>query len=723
MTVVSSQPHVSGLGEIVGKLATVASAPSGRRRPLMLAVVQFGLIWAMAVAILAQDYRFSVNQWMDFTRTFGLTVAAHAHDTQVTAELIVNNMSDWVAQENIQTAQQFRNVMGSRQYFEALRARIVGLPQIGEAVIIAANGDVLNSSEAYPANRPNLLDRDLMMSAAPPRAAQAAIIATDAREGERPLFYLARQVANATGDVLGVVAVGIDAESFARFVQDVPLAPDSWGSLLRADGTLLATSLAGRNALGKRFTNSRAYRLYSEGQDGVPEFTHEPAPLNPAVSPSRIVVATAITGFPAFVTVSVGESAFLAPLRIHLYWVVGIALALTALTTLSYVRTLHLLKRAEAAHRADSERQVLAAIVDTPSALTAVIDRSGRLVHGNARFAELLGGEGGVIGALDNPALKGAQQIVDFASGTGATAEIDLEIMQDDGKPRLLHCSLSRQRLADTGECVVMVGHDETERRRLQETIALSAKLVTLGEITTSIAHELSQPLNVIRISAQNALMEAVPEATAGLLGNPDPPPPLSDPEFRQFAVSKLERIVGQVDRAAEVLAHMRIFSRRPSGAPEPFDLVQACRNALGMLKTVMRRDGIELDDRLPAPPLMVAGHRLMVEQALIYILRNACEALAEPPRPGRKIVTLSTRQEDDRVSLRVADNGPGISAADRERIFEPFFTTKPAENHPGLGLAMAYGAIRDEGGKLSLLDTEFGAAFEIELHRAKSGE
>jgi C4-dicarboxylate-specific signal transduction histidine kinase len=556
-------------------------------------------------------------------------------------------------------------------------------------------------------------------SAAPAQAPQAALTVTEPAEVDgHLLFYVSRQVTTASGEFLGVVAVGIDTETFVDFIQRVPLAPDSWGSLLRADGTLLATSLPNRSSLGKRFTNARSYRLYTSGQSGKPEFTHEPVPFNPAASPSRIVVATAIDGFPAYVSVAVGESAFLAPLRSHFYWVAGIALLLTAMTGWSCLRALHLLKQAEAAHRVDAERQVLAAIVDTPVALTGVIDRFGTVVHCNARFRELLGRDGRTADALRHPALKGAQRIVDFAAGEQGTAEVDLEIQQGEKKSRLLHCSLSRQTLADTGECVILVGHDETERRQVQEAITLSAKLVTLGEITTSIAHEISQPLNVIRMSAQNTLIEAQPETAADSLDNPNPPPPMSDAEFRNFTVAKLQRIVGQVDRAAEVLAHMRIFSRKQDG-PQSFDLGQAWRSVGGLLKVQMRRDDIEIEDMLPDAPLMVAGHRLMVEQALIYVMRNACEAVAGR-REGKKTITVSTRRVGDRIALRVADNGPGVSPADRGRIFEPFFTTKSGENHPGLGLAVAYGIMRDEGGAIRLLEEGPGATFELELRESR---
>ncbi len=702
--------RLAALRDWLGARTVVRAAA---RRPIIVATLNVALIWSLALLLLWQDYRQSVDQWKAFAATFSLALAAHVQDTQAAAQLVIRNISEWVRQDNIQTEEQFRQSMGTWRVFNDIREYIVGLPQLGEVLIIAANGDVLNSTLAFPATRPNLADDSIVKSAAPARAPQPGLSTTQrTNEGSRPMFHVVRWVEDGSGRLLGIVAVGIDANSFATFVWRVPLAPDSWGSLLRADGTLLATSLPNPQSLGKRYENSRSYRLFTSGQSGKPQFAHAPAPFNPAASPTRIVVATAIEGFPAYVSVSVGESAFLAPLRSHFYWVLGIALLLTVVTAVACLRALRLVEQAEAAHRLDLERQVLAAIVDTPSALTAVIDRRGRVVHCNARFRELFGAEGEARDVLDNPAFQGTRQIVAFAAGNGqATAQIDLEMETPNREARVLRCSLSRQTLADTGDCVVMVGHDETERRQVQRTIALSAKLVTLGEITTSIAHEVSQPLNVIHMSAQNALMEATPDPT----GEDRVGEPLSDAEFRKFVVDKLRRIVRQVDRASEIISLMRIFSRRANEAPQPFDVREVCRNAVSLLNKRFQGEGIDVHDQLPAEPLIADGHQLILEQAMIYLLRNASEALAGTP-PGKRSITLTAHSAGNRIVLRIGDSGPGVPAAIRERIFEPFFTTKPAEKHPGLGLAIVYGIIRDAGGSIELLGDEPGAIFKIDL-------
>src|SRR5258708_38578517 len=105
-----------------------------------------------------------------------------------------------------------------------------------------------------------------------------------------------------------------------------------------------------------------------------------------------------------------------------------------------------------------------------------------------------------------------------------------------------------------------------------------------------------------------------------------------------------------------------------------------------------------------------------LIEQLIIFFLRNASAALVQSDGPDKIIEVSACRAPGDRIVIRVADSGPGVPAAIRERIFEPFFTTKPNDKHTGLGLALAFGAARDSGGRLTLLDVGPGAAFQIEL-------
>ncbi len=256
-------------------------------------------------------------------------------------------------------------------------------------------------------------------------------------------------------------------------------------------------------------------------------------------------------------------------------------------------------------------------------------------------------------------------------------------------------------------------------RHQAERAIALSGKLVTLGEITTGIAHELSQPLNVIRMAAQNALAEAQSEPQPVAAGDDDPAQPIpamSDHEFRDFAVAKLNRIVAQVDRAAATISRMRIFSRSTREGPQSFDLRDACRGAIALVAQPYQAAGIVFNERLGGEPLMMVGHQPLIEQVLVAVLGNARDALSETPRKDKAVDVLAERGADGRLRVQISDNGPGVPEAIRERIFEPFFTTKPEGQGTGLGLAVAYGILRDAGGSLTLEAGGSGAAFQIDL-------
>ena len=160
----------------------------------------------------------------------------------------------------------------------------------------------------------------------------------------------------------------------------------------------------------------------------------------------------------------------------------------------------------------------------------------------------------------------------------------------------------------------------------------------------------------------------------------------------------------------------MRIFSRSTREGPQSFDLRDACRGAVTRVAQSYRAAGIVLEEKLGEEPLAVAGHPPLIEQVLVSILANARDAVAESP-DKRKVVEVSAgRSAGGRVWVRVADNGPGVPAALRDRIFEPFFTTKPEGQGAGLGLAVSYGVVRDAGGTLTLKPGGPGATFEIDL-------
>lgn len=715
MTVAMEQRAQAATRPALGRLSGLLAGEPGVRRTVALCLLHIALVWAMAILVMQQNRERSVESWKSSAQNLALTVAAHAAQTQGAADLVVKSMVDWIADERIETEEQFRAVMGQRRFFDAMRDRIVGQPQIGVALIIAANGDVINSTFGWPPRGLNVADREAFRVAFEPDALSLSATSVGQLSG-KARFYMARKIVSPSGVLLGVIAVGLEADFFADFYRRISLGPDSWLALFRSDGTLLATSLPGQD-LGRRFEKTLPYRMIAAGDSGKAVLTSGPFPYYAGASATRIVVASQVEGLPAYVTVVVGESAFLAPWRDRNLLIVVIASGLTVLTVVVGLQILRMIERTDAAARISSERQVLAAIVDTPAALTAVVDSAGKVVHANSQFQKVLGfGPGDSVEAvLSGDSVKGKGALMAFMRGDSPAGEVTLELIRPSEQTRHLRFSLSRQSLPGTGPCVIMVGQDDTVRRQAERAIALSGKLVTLGEITTGIAHELSQPLNVIRMAAQNALAEGVPEQVEGV-GDDEPMPAMSDRDFRDFAVTKLSRVVAQVDRAAAIISRMRIFSRSTRDGPQRYDLRDACRGAMILAAQPFRVAGIAMNEDLGDEPLMTTGHQSLIEQVLVNLLSNARDALSDALRRDRKVEVSARRGKPGRIVIRVADNGPGVPDANRDRIFEPFYTTKPEGQGMGLGLAVAYGIVRDAGGSLTLRPEGPGATFEVDL-------
>jgi C4-dicarboxylate-specific signal transduction histidine kinase len=190
----------------------------------------------------------------------------------------------------------------------------------------------------------------------------------------------------------------------------------------------------------------------------------------------------------------------------------------------------------------------------------------------------------------------------------------------------------------------------------------------------------------------------------------------MSDRDFRDFAVTKLSRVVAQVDRAAGIISRMRIFSRSTREGPQRFDVRDACRGALILVAQPFRVAGIAVNENLGDEPLITTGHQSLIEQVLVNLLGNARDALSDDLGRDRKVEVSARRGRPGRLVVSVSDNGPGVPEASRDRVFEPFYTTKPEGKGTGLGLAVAFGIVRDAGGSLTLRPEGPGATFEIDL-------
>ncbi len=282
-----------------------------------------------------------------------------------------------------------------------------------------------------------------------------------------------------------------------------------------------------------------------------------------------------------------------------------------------------------------------------------------------------------------------------------STAQICLEL---PGREHAWWVWADRGVFDDSGRLIEIqaVGRDDTETRRARMQLNQSAKMATLGEMATGLAHEINQPLNVMRMAVVNVLKR---------LSN-------GDVEI-DYLTDKLNRIDAQVQRAARVVNHMRVFGRRSEIEQQLFDPIDAVDGTLNMLSEGMKGKGVTLRVGEPGARVLVRGHADQLEQVLINLMVNARDALLarrEQNRDFEPWISLQVEQDEKTVWLVVADNGGGIDPRLLERIFEPFFTTKPVGVGTGLGLSVSYGIVEQMGGRLSVSNSNGGACFRIAL-------
>ena len=241
---------------------------------------------------------------------------------------------------------------------------------------------------------------------------------------------------------------------------------------------------------------------------------------------------------------------------------------------------------------------------------------------------------------------------------------------------------------------------DISERKEAAAQIIQASKLATLGEMATGVAHELNQPLNVIRMAAGNVLRKIHK-------GNAD----------SKYLSDKLERISAQTERAASIIGHMRMFGRKALEANSPICPCGVIQGALDMMGEQLRLLEIDIKTDKLEDCRNIIGHQIQLEQVIINLLSNAQYAIQYRDGLNERWIRLAVETlGSDRVKIIVEDSGGGIPDNIIDRIFEPFYTTKEMGKGTGLGLSVSYGIIRDMGGSIVASNTDQGARFEITL-------
>jgi PAS domain S-box-containing protein len=242
----------------------------------------------------------------------------------------------------------------------------------------------------------------------------------------------------------------------------------------------------------------------------------------------------------------------------------------------------------------------------------------------------------------------------------------------------------------------------ELEVQQQRQLLTHLTRVATLGELSGALAHELNQPLTAILSNAQAAQRLLARE-------------PVQLDEVREI----LDDIAAEDRRAGEVIRRLRALLRRGETPRQPLDVNEVTGDVLRLARSELVAHGVSVTTQLAPGLPPVQGDRVGLQQVLLNLIINACDAM-RLDAPARRQLTVVTEPEGQvAVRIAIADRGPGLPLDTAERVFEPFFTTK--EHGLGLGLVICRSIVATHGGRLvASNNAEGGATFSFVLPRAE---
>ncbi|MER9608356.1 ATP-binding protein [Mesorhizobium sp. M0312] len=282
--------------------------------------------------------------------------------------------------------------------------------------------------------------------------------------------------------------------------------------------------------------------------------------------------------------------------------------------------------------------------------------------------------------------------------------EGETEMVGSDGEVIPVFFAITFPPSADDGDNVLIYVVDITERRHAQDAIqqaqaelAHAARVATLGELTASIAHEVSQPL-----------MAIVTNGEAGMRWLRRDPPNLEEVE------TALGRAVAEGRRASGIVKRIRAFLKKAPSHRGELVLSALVEDATALVQRELARANVQLQVDIQAGIPNVHGDRIQLQQVLVNLMINAAHAMSAQTRPRLLFIGV-VQNSSKNIEITVRDTGPGVSEEHLQRVFEPFFSTK--QDGMGMGLAICRTTVEAHGGQLAI-ETQpgVGATFRVTL-------
>lgn len=361
-------------------------------------------------------------------------------------------------------------------------------------------------------------------------------------------------------------------------------------------------------------------------------------------------------------------------------------------------------RRARAALEASHERFV--AVLDGLDAAVWVTDaQSEEMLFANRASKAMFGTD--LVGrqAIDLPLAGGLRVDPRSLTAQDLPKELFDGEVQSAASGRWYHLRERAVRWVDGRVVRMAIATDVTEARAVEEMtlkqqarLEETSRLITMGEMASSLAHELNQPLS------------AIANYNSGCVSR------LQSGQFRvDDLLGAMQKASFQAERAGKIIRRVREFVKKSEPNRAPADLAAVVDDAVGFAEIEARKGGAQVAVALPDNLPRVNIDRIMIEQVLLNLIKNGVEAMAQTPREKREVVVSATQTEPRQVEVAVADRGHGIPADKLDKLFAPFYTTKT--EGMGMGLNICRSIVEFHDGRLwAEANPEGGTIFRFTL-------
>jgi PAS domain S-box-containing protein len=322
------------------------------------------------------------------------------------------------------------------------------------------------------------------------------------------------------------------------------------------------------------------------------------------------------------------------------------------------------------------------------------------LVTGRVRWTELIPPEwrDRSVQTLQEVKTTGTAQLFerDYFRKDGSRVPVligaaSLETNENQGVAFVLDLSERRRAESEARE-------SERRYREAQMELAHANRVAAMGQLTASIAHEVSHPIAATILNAQTALRWLNRDA----------------PDLEE-ARQQLTKILNDGRREANVVSRIRDLVKKAPPRMEPLRINEAISEVIELTRGEATKNGISVRTQFAESLPAVTGDRTQLQQVILNLILNAVQAMAESGLPLRELQIGIEANRSDGVLVSIRDSGPGIRPEDLDRLFDPFYTTKPAGM--GMGLAICRSIIEGHGGQIwATSNGQQGAAFNFTL-------